>query len=167
MLNKLLKPLRLLRPGKPKRRVISAAQHPLRADAHISVHALTVTRRLQQAGFAAYPVGGCVRDLLLGLAPKDFDVATNATPEQVRAEFRSARIIGRRFKLVHVLFGREMIEVATFRGHHEGGNSKQSAQHESGAVVIFPSTRCISIFKTTASSITPVVLPILKSAKSA
>jgi len=135
MLNKLLKPLRLLRPGKPKRRVIAARQHPLRADAHISVHALTVTRRLQQAGFEAYPVGGCVRDLLLGLAPKDFDVATNATPEQVRAEFRSARIIGRRFKLVHVLFGREMIEVATFRRSHEGGNSKQSAQHESGRIL--------------------------------
>jgi len=136
MLNKLLKPLRLLRSGNPnKRTVIASRQHPLRADAHISAHALTVTRRLQQAGFQAYPVGGCVRDLLLDLAPKDFDVATNATPEQVRAEFRNARIIGRRFKLVHVLFGREMIEVATFRGHHTDSDSKQTAQHESGRIL--------------------------------
>jgi len=137
MLNKLLKPLGFLRLGKSNRSptLVGIKKHPLRADAHISAHALSVTRRLQQAGFQAYPVGGCVRDLLLGLAPKDFDVATNATPEQVRAEFRNARIIGRRFKLVHVLFGREMIEVATFRGHHEGGNNKQSAQHESGRIL--------------------------------
>ena len=65
-----------------------------------------------------FKVGGAVRDLLLGKSPKDFDVATSATPEQVRAEFRNARIIGRRFKLVHIHFGREIIEVATFRANH-------------------------------------------------
>ncbi len=68
-------------------------------------------------GFQAYLVGGSVRDLLLHKAPKDFDVATNATPNQIRNLFRNGRIIGRRFKLVHILFHREIIEVATFRGH--------------------------------------------------
>jgi len=135
MLTQLLKPLRLLRFTKSRRAVIGSRQHPLRAQTHISEHALSVTRHLQQAGFQAYPVGGCVRDLLLGVTPKDFDVATNATPEQVRAVFRNARIIGRRFKLVHVLFGREMIEVATFRGHHQGTDDKQGAQHESGRIL--------------------------------
>ena len=77
--------------------------------------ALTVVRTLQQAGFEAYIVGGAVRDMLLGLRPKDFDVATNATPEQVKPLFRRALLIGRRFRIVHVLFGREVIEVSTFR----------------------------------------------------
>src|SRR5690554_4808248 len=81
----------------------------------VSRHAIKVCEVLQQAGFEAYIVGGAVRDLLVGLEPKDFDVATNATPEQVRALFRRARIIGRRFKLVHVVFGREIIETSTFR----------------------------------------------------
>ena len=64
-------------------------------------------------------VGGGVRDLLLGLKPKDFDITTNATPEEVKALFRNCRLIGRRFRLAHILFGREIIEVATFRGHHD------------------------------------------------
>lgn len=63
-------------------------------------------------------VGGCIRDLLLGLKPKDFDVTTNATPEQIKSLFRNCRLIGRRFRLAHIVFGREIIEVATFRGHH-------------------------------------------------
>ena len=71
--------------------------------------------RLREAGFEAYLVGGCVRDLTLGLEPKDFDVATNALPEQVRRLFRNCRLVGRRFRLAHVFFGREIIEVATFR----------------------------------------------------
>ncbi len=75
---------------------------------------------LKDAGFEGYLVGGCVRDLLLGHHPKDFDVATDATPEQVKALFRSSRIIGRRFQIVHVRFGREIIEVTTFRGPHDG-----------------------------------------------
>ncbi len=83
----------------------------------ISVNALKVLNRLNSAGYQAYIVGGSVRDLLLHKAPKDFDVTTNATPNQIRALFRNARIIGRRFKLVHILYHREIIEVATFRGH--------------------------------------------------
>lgn len=81
----------------------------------ISRHAVRVTEGLQQAGFRAFIVGGAVRDLLLGVVPKDFDVATDATPEQVRELFRRARLIGRRFQIVHVQFGQEIIEVSTFR----------------------------------------------------
>ncbi|MFA7554451.1 MAG: polynucleotide adenylyltransferase PcnB [Spongiibacteraceae bacterium] len=86
---------------------------------HISDAALKVMSILQQAGYAGFLVGGGVRDLLLGQRPKDFDVATDATPEQVNKLFRNARIIGRRFKIVHVRFGREVIEVTTFRGSHD------------------------------------------------
>lgn len=76
--------------------------------------------RLHDAGFSAYLVGGCVRDLLLGQHPKDFDVATNARPEEVRKLFRNCRLIGKRFRLAHIVFGRDIIEVATFRSeHHE------------------------------------------------
>lgn len=81
----------------------------------ISRNAVRVTEGLQQAGFRAFIVGGAVRDLLLGVAPKDFDVATDATPDQVQKLFRRARIIGRRFQIVHVQFGQEIIEVSTFR----------------------------------------------------
>lgn len=82
---------------------------------HISQGCLRVLYTLNDAGYQAYIVGGAVRDLLLGKQPKDFDVATDATPEQVKAEFRHARIIGRRFRIVHVTVGREIIEVSTFR----------------------------------------------------
>jgi len=96
----------------PKR--IPASEH--RIDrALVSRNAVRVCETLQKAGFAAYLVGGAVRDLLLGVAPKDFDMATNATPEQIKSHFRRAIIIGRRFKLVHVMFGAETIEVSTFR----------------------------------------------------
>jgi poly(A) polymerase len=81
----------------------------------ISRNAIRVTDTLQQAGFRAFIVGGAVRDLLLGIAPKDFDVATDATPEEVQRLFRRARLIGRRFQIVHVQFGQEIIEVSTFR----------------------------------------------------
>lgn len=81
----------------------------------ISANALKVLTRLNRAGFQAYLVGGSVRDLLLRKAPKDFDIATYATPNQIKNLFRNARIIGRRFKLVHILYHREIIEVATFR----------------------------------------------------
>ena len=90
--------------------------------------AIHVVERLQEQGFDAYVVGGAVRDLLLGKKPKDFDVATNATPEQIKQCFRSARIIGRRFQIVHVRSGREIIEVTTFRGHHDSQESGQAAQ---------------------------------------
>jgi poly(A) polymerase len=82
----------------------------------LSPHAVRVTQTLQEAGFKAFVVGGAVRDLLLGVKPKDFDVATNATPEQVKKLFRRAFIIGKRFQIVHVVFGQEIIEVTTFRG---------------------------------------------------
>lgn len=96
----------------------------------ISHNALKVLYRLQNSGQEAYLVGGCVRDLQLNLAPKDFDVATDATPEQVRKLFSNSRIIGRRFRIVHVTFGREIIEVTTFRGKADEADSdqKQSAE---------------------------------------
>lgn len=90
--------------------------------------------RLKKAGFEAYLVGGCVRDLLLGREPKDFDVATNASPEQVKQIFRNCRIIGRRFRLAHVFFGREIIEVATFRGS-EPEDSEQQVVHADGRLL--------------------------------
>lgn len=86
----------------------------------ISENALKVLYRLNKAGYEAYLVGGGVRDLLLGKKPKDFDVTTSATPDQVRKLFRNCRLVGRRFRLAHVMFGPEIIEVATFRGHHDG-----------------------------------------------
>ncbi len=89
------------------------------SNEHISVNALKVVQRLAEHGYEAYLVGGCVRDLLLGKLPKDFDVATNAHPEEVHELFRNSRMIGRRFRIVHVRFGRDIIEVATFRGPHK------------------------------------------------
>jgi len=95
--------------------IISASAAGISND-NISTKALKVVEALQEAGYQAYLVGGCVRDLIIGTKPKDFDVSTNATPEQIRKTFgRNARIIGRRFKLVHVRYGYEVIEVATFR----------------------------------------------------
>lgn len=94
--------------------ILSADVHGIN-PALISRNAVRVTEGLQQAGFRAFIVGGAVRDLLLGVAPKDFDVATDATPDQVQKLFRRARIIGRRFQIVHVQFGQEIIEVSTFR----------------------------------------------------
>ncbi|MEB2336265.1 MAG: polynucleotide adenylyltransferase PcnB [Burkholderiales bacterium] len=92
----------------------SGSAHGVRIE-DVSDAAMRTCRTLQQAGFKAWVVGGGVRDLMLGLKPKDFDVATDATPEQVRGLFRRSRIIGRRFQIVHVMFGRETIEVSTFR----------------------------------------------------
>lgn len=96
--------------------IISRDQHSIsRKD--ISENALKVLYRLSNAGYESFLVGGGVRDILLGLHPKDFDIATNATPEQVKELFRNCRIVGRRFRLAHILFGRDVIEVATFRAH--------------------------------------------------
>ena len=96
--------------------------------------ALSVVRTLQDAGYEAYVVGGAVRDLLLGLRPKDFDVATDATPEEVKALFRRAFIIGRRFRIVHVVYGRgrehEVIEVSTFRAHLDNRAAEQVKGNE-------------------------------------
>lgn len=95
--------------------VIPAERHNIRAEM-LSFAAENVIRRLKGAGFQAYVVGGAIRDLLLGIEPKDFDVATDATPEQVHKLFRRSRIVGRRFQIVHVMNGVETIEVTTFRG---------------------------------------------------
>ncbi len=97
-----------------KPRVIPRAEHTI-SRSHVSPNALRVLYRLKDAGFHGFLVGGCVRDLLLGIEPKDFDVATDALPEQVKRLFRNCRLVGRRFRLAHVFFGQEIIEVATFR----------------------------------------------------
>ncbi|MEN9559510.1 MAG: polynucleotide adenylyltransferase PcnB [Pseudomonadota bacterium] len=91
----------------------------------IAASAVSLCRTLQQAGFKAYVVGGAVRDQLLGLKPKDFDVATDAKPEQVKQVFKRAYIIGKRFRIVHVVMGREVIEVTTFRGGTEQGHKDE------------------------------------------
>jgi poly(A) polymerase len=111
------------RPGKTQ--IIDTAAVIIPRDAHnisranISENALKVLYRLKNAGYDAYLVGGGVRDLLLGRHPKDFDIATNALPEDVRKLFRNCRLIGRRFRLAHIHFGRDIVEVATFRAHHD------------------------------------------------
>lgn len=101
----------------------SRDQHPI-SRSHISPYAVKVLYRLHNAGFRACLVGGGVRDLLLQLAPKDFDVGTDATPEQVQELFRNCRLIGRRFRLAHVRYGREIIEVATFRASSTAESSE-------------------------------------------
>jgi poly(A) polymerase len=98
----------------PAPRIIPRSEHTI-SRSHISPNALRVLYRLREGGFQAFLVGGCVRDLLIGIEPKDFDVATDALPEDVKKLFRNCRLIGRRFRLAHVFFGRETIEVATFR----------------------------------------------------
>jgi poly(A) polymerase len=96
--------------------VYAKDKHAIDRDA-ISRCARRTCEELQRAGYAAFVVGGAVRDLLLGIRPKDFDIATNATPDEVRSVFRRSRIIGRRFQIVHVLCGADMVEVSTFRAH--------------------------------------------------
>ncbi len=101
-----------------QRRDLPRAQHQIDAS-RIPANARNTVQTLQQAGFEAYIVGGAVRDLLLGHKPKDFDVATSATPEQVKPLFKRAFIIGRRFRIVHVMYGRDIIEVSTYRALHD------------------------------------------------
>ena len=114
-------------------RIIPRDQHTIsRKD--ISPNALRVLYRLRDAGFAGYLVGGAVRDLLVGGHPKDFDVATDATPEEVKGLFRNCRLIGRRFRLAHVVFGREIIEVATFRANIDDGSGDRQL-HEGGRLL--------------------------------
>lgn len=102
-----------------------------------SRNALTVVEKLQRQGFEAYIVGGSIRDALLGKKPKDFDVATNAKPEQIQAIFsRQCRLVGRRFRLAHILFGRDIIEVATFRaGHDDAKGAHQAKQSLEGMLL--------------------------------
>jgi poly(A) polymerase len=121
------------KPSLGKRQVVPAKVHGINVD-WVDERALSVVRTLQDRGFKAYIVGGAVRDLLLGLKPKDFDVATNATPEQVKSAFRRAFIIGRRFRIVHVVYGRgrehEVIEVSTFRAHLDNADATQVTGNE-------------------------------------
>ena len=134
-------------------KVVKKSPFGTRCDLPVSDHGINpklvderawdVVHTLKEAGFEAYIVGGAVRDLLVGLRPKDFDVATNATPEQVKQLFRRAFIIGRRFRIVHVIYGRgrehEVIEVSTFRAHLDsslaeqvGGNERTSKSELAG-----------------------------------
>lgn len=136
MIKKLIDRLR----GKPapvvaKKVVVPRDRHPIsRKD--ISSAALKTLYRLRERGHDVFLVGGCVRDLMLGMHPKDFDVATSATPEEVKQAFGGqCQLIGRRFRLAHVRYGREIIEVATFRAHHTQAESAQHA-HTSHAGVI-------------------------------
>lgn len=103
--------------------VFGPDEHGIDPD-DVSSNAVRVTETLQRAGFKAFIVGGAVRDMVLGFKPKDFDVATNATPEQIKRLFRRAFIIGRRFQIVHVMFGQDLIEVTTFRGSSSDGAPK-------------------------------------------
>ena len=115
--------------------IISRDQHPVSRNL-ISPSALKVMHRLHSKGYDAFLVGGGVRDILLGKQPKDFDISTNAHPEQVHALFKNSRLIGRRFKLVHILFGIEMIEVATFRGKADDQSKKSdTTQSEHGMLL--------------------------------
>ncbi len=115
-------------------RVIPRDGHDI-SRKQMSPNALRVLYRLREAGFGAYLGGGAVRDLLVGGAPKDFDVATDATPEQVKALFRNCRLIGRRFRLAHVVYGREIIEVATFRANSADDAEGDREVHEGGRLL--------------------------------
>jgi len=110
--------------------VLTAKEHGIDPKL-VSSNAIRVTNTLQQAGFKAFLVGGAVRDLLLGVKPKDFDIATDATPEQVKKLFRRAFIIGRRFQIVHVMFGQDLLEVTTFRG----ASAEDAPKDEHGRVL--------------------------------
>ena len=120
---------------KIKKQVFYRKKHSISRD-DICGNALKVLYRLKDAGYQAYLVGGSVRDLLLGEKPKDFDVATDARPEEVKSLFRNCRLIGRRFRLAHILYGRDVIEVATFRGPHGGRlSSNHAGKNEEGRIL--------------------------------
>lgn len=119
----------------PRATIIPRDQHRI-SRKQFSRAALDVLYGLHKAGFQAFLVGGCLRDILTGIPPKDFDVATNASPEQVTDIFKRSRIIGRRFRIVHVRFGREIIEVSTFRALPKAGDSDaQRTKSQSGLVL--------------------------------
>lgn len=114
-------------------KIFNQDHHSINPSA-IGINALRVLKRLTSSGYRAYLVGGSVRDLLLDNHPKDFDVATDARPEEVKRLFRNSRLIGRRFRIVHVNFGREIIEVATFRAHHDR-DSHQTNHSKTGLIL--------------------------------
>ncbi len=122
LINRIFKPRPILGLKKREPLRVPVAEHGIDRRL-VSRHAIKVCDVLQDAGYEAYIVGGAVRDLIAGAEPKDFDVATNATPEQIQPLFRRARIIGRRFQLVHVVFGQEVIETSTFRAPSAEGQS--------------------------------------------
>ncbi len=119
--------------ARPGPRIIPRSEHGI-SRSNISENALKVLYRLHKAGYEAYLVGGGVRDVLLGREPKDFDVSTNAHPEQVKQLFRNCLLIGRRFRLAHVRYGSEVIEVATFRAHHDSGEEGEGVM-ENGMIL--------------------------------
>ncbi|MBZ2170399.1 polynucleotide adenylyltransferase PcnB [Marinobacter sp. F4216] len=142
MPRKLVDKLRSLIPSNGKKRARKYQRREVPRDQHnvsrsvISEPAKKVLHRLNKSGYEAYLVGGGVRDILLGGKPKDFDIATNATPEEVHGLFRNSRLIGRRFRIVHVVFGREIIEVTTFRGNADSvdqdtapRDARQTSEH--------------------------------------
>nr|WP_224745942.1 polynucleotide adenylyltransferase PcnB [Neiella litorisoli] len=115
--------------------VIPRAEHNIsRKD--ISASAIKVMYRLHKSGYQAYLVGGGVRDLLLGLSPKDFDIVTDAKPEEVKKLFHNCRLIGRRFRLAHIMFGREIIEVATMRGHHDEEKGGHISKRDASGMIV-------------------------------
>jgi poly(A) polymerase len=114
--------------------IVPRSEHNL-SRANISPNALKVLYRLKSAGFEAFLVGGGVRDLLLDRHPKDFDVVTNADPDQIKNVFRNCRLIGRRFRLAHVRFGRDIVEVATFRARGAEPNDDDRAHTDSGRIL--------------------------------
>lgn len=114
--------------------IIPRSEHSISRDA-INRNALKVLYRLHSAGYGAYLVGGCVRDLLFGYRPKDFDIATDALPEEVRKLFKNCRLIGKRFRLAHIVFGKEIIEVATFRTHHEKAPEQHGKSSHHGMIL--------------------------------
>ena len=103
-----------------KKAVVYTQTEHLISNINIDPDALQIISRLRDAGFTAYIVGGAVRDLIVGNKPKDFDIVTDATPSKIKKIFRNSRIIGRRFRLVHVVFGKKIFEVSTFRSNAEG-----------------------------------------------
>lgn len=136
LIKSLTQPFTSNKPFYPDKAVVVPRDEHIVSRRKISRSAIKVMSILQDAGYDGYLVGGGVRDTLLGGHPKDFDVATNATPEQVKRLFRNGRIIGRRFKIVHVTFGREIIEVTTFRANHDDSNSSvQSKQSSEGMLL--------------------------------
>jgi len=122
-------PVQLIETALPK------GQHPVTHNL-LSENALKVLYRLHKSGYQAYLVGGGVRDIFIGQEPKDFDIATNAEPEQVKKLFHNCRLVGRRFRLAHILFGRDVIEVATFRGHHASEQDQKTSKQSDGGMLL-------------------------------
>lgn len=120
--------------SRPAAKIIPRSEHGI-SRANISENALKVLYRLKNSGYQGFLVGGGVRDVMLGLHPKDFDIVTDASPDEVRSLFRNSRLIGRRFRLAHVRFGRDIVEVATFRAAHDGEEHADRSLTDSGRIL--------------------------------